>query len=92
MTTEEIKQSIYDAMVAYTINQNQGADEASKQLLRDYCMASATAIANVIPSESGGGSVDLNAYLKKSGGIDGIINQDALGLERIYTQAKRYSK
>ncbi len=30
----------------------------------------------------------------KSGddGIDGIINQDALGLERIYTQAKRYTK
>ena len=73
MTTEEIKQSIYDAMVAYTINQNAGADEASKQLLRDYCMASATAIANVIPSESVGGSVDLNAYLKKSGGIDGIM-------------------
>ncbi len=73
MTTEEIKQSIYDAMVAYTLNQNQGAEEASKQLLRDYCMASATAIANVIPSESGGGGVDLNAYLKKSGGIDGIM-------------------
>ena len=73
MTTEEIKQSIYDAMVAYTLNQNAGADEDSKQLLRDYCMASATAIANVIPSESGGGSVDLNAYLKKSGGIDGIM-------------------
>ena len=73
MTTEEIKQSIYDAMVAYTLNQNAGADEDSKQLLRDYCMASATAIANVIPSESGGGIVDLNAYLKKSGGIDGIM-------------------
>lgn len=26
------------------------------------------------------------------GGIDGIINQDALGLERIYTQAKRYTQ
>jgi restriction system protein len=25
------------------------------------------------------------------GGIDGIINQDALGIERIYTQAKRYT-
>ncbi len=31
---------------------------------------------------------------KKSGdgGIDGIINQDTLGLEKIYTQAKRYTK
>lgn len=30
---------------------------------------------------------------KKSGdgGIDGVINQDALGIERIYTQAKRYT-
>lgn len=26
------------------------------------------------------------------GGIDGIINQDTLGLERIYTQAKRYTQ
>jgi restriction system protein len=27
----------------------------------------------------------------KDGGIDGIINQDKLGIERIYTQAKRYT-
>lgn len=26
------------------------------------------------------------------GGIDGIINQDKLGIDRIYTQAKRYTK
>ena len=25
------------------------------------------------------------------GGIDGIINQDALGLEKVYTQAKRWT-
>lgn len=25
------------------------------------------------------------------GGIDGIINEDKLGLEKIYTQAKRYN-
>jgi len=32
-------------------------------------------------------------HLGKSGddGIDGLINQDALGLERVYIQAKRYS-
>ena len=31
---------------------------------------------------------------KKSfdGGIDGIINEDKLGLEKIYTQAKRYNE
>lgn len=27
----------------------------------------------------------------RDGGIDGIINQDKLGIERIYTQAKRYT-
>ena len=26
------------------------------------------------------------------GGIDGIINEDKLGLEKIYTQAKRYNE
>lgn len=30
--------------------------------------------------------------LSRDGGIDGIINGDALGLERIYIQAKRYQK
>ena len=28
--------------------------------------------------------------LSNDGGIDGIIDQDALGLSRIYVQAKRY--
>ncbi len=28
----------------------------------------------------------------RDGGIDGIINEDKLGLEKIYTQAKRYSE
>lgn len=28
----------------------------------------------------------------KDGGIDGVINQDQLGLEKIYIQAKRYSE
>ena len=40
-----------------------------------------------------GGSDEQNGeVLGKSGddGVDGIINQDALGLERIYIQAKRY--
>ena len=28
----------------------------------------------------------------KDGGIDGVINQDQLGLEKIYIQSKRYSE
>jgi restriction system protein len=41
-----------------------------------------------------GGSVDeAGRALGKSGdgGVDGVIDQDALGLDRIYLQAKRYS-
>lgn len=38
---------------------------------------------------TGGGSV---TQLSNDGGIDGIIDQDVLGLSRVYIQAKRYSK
>lgn len=37
---------------------------------------------------------EIEERIKKQGpdgGIDGIINQDALGLERVYTQAKRWN-
>lgn len=41
----------------------------------------------------GYGSNDTNIVTKKSGdeGIDGIINQDKLGLDKIYIQAKRWN-
>lgn len=35
-------------------------------------------------------SAKVTSYVK-DGGIDGIINQDRLGLDKIYVQAKRYS-
>jgi restriction system protein len=40
----------------------------------------------------GGGDPDLGVHLGRSGdgGIDGIINEDALGLDAVYVQAKRY--
>jgi restriction system protein len=40
-----------------------------------------------------GGSRDFGQIVGQSGdgGIDGIIDQDALGLDRIYVQAKRYA-
>ncbi|SOE92878.1 restriction system protein [Burkholderia sp. D7] len=41
----------------------------------------------------GGSAVDAGRALGKSGdgGVDGVIDQDALGLDRIYVQAKRYA-
>lgn len=41
-----------------------------------------------------GGSEQDGEHLGQShdGGVDGVIRQDALGLERVYVQAKRYAK
>jgi len=41
----------------------------------------------------GGSAADAGRALGKSGddGVDGVIHQDALGLDRIYVQAKRYA-
>jgi restriction system protein len=42
----------------------------------------------------GGSRRDASAQLGRSGdgGVDGVINEDALGLDRIYVQAKRYAR
>ncbi|MBV1701128.1 MAG: restriction endonuclease [Hyphomicrobiales bacterium] len=42
----------------------------------------------------GGSTAEAARALGKSGdgGVDGVIDQDALGLDRIYIQAKRYAK
>lgn len=41
----------------------------------------------------GGRAVDAGRAIGKSGddGVDGVIDQDALGLDRVYVQAKRYA-
>ena len=42
----------------------------------------------------GGSRPDATAQLGRSGdgGVDGVINEDRLGLDRVYLQAKRYSE
>jgi restriction system protein len=41
----------------------------------------------------GGSAVDAGRAIGRSGddGVDGVIDQDALGLDRVYIQAKRYA-
>jgi restriction system protein len=41
----------------------------------------------------GGSAADAGRALGRSGddGVDGVIDQDALGLDRVYIQAKRYA-
>jgi restriction system protein len=42
----------------------------------------------------GGSAAHAGRALGRSGddGVDGVIDQDALGLDRVYVQAKRYSE
>ena len=42
----------------------------------------------------GGSAADAGRAIGRSGddGVDGVIDQDALGLDRVYIQAKRYAK
>ncbi len=42
----------------------------------------------------GGSTADAGRALGRSGddGVDGVIDQDALGLDRVYVQAKRYAE
>lgn len=52
-------------------------------------------IVNLLLSMGFGGSVtDAGRALGRSGddGVDGVIDQDALGLDRVYVQAKRYAQ
>lgn len=46
-----------------------------------------------LPMGYGGSHKDAAAQLGRSGdgGVDGIVNEDRLGLDRIYVQAKRYA-
>jgi restriction system protein len=52
-------------------------------------------VVNLVTAMGYGGSVaDAGQALGQSGdgGVDGVINEDALGLDRIYVQAKRYKE
>jgi restriction system protein len=52
-------------------------------------------IVNLLLSMNYGGSAtDAGRAIGRSGddGVDGVIDQDALGLDRVYIQAKRYAK
>lgn len=50
-------------------------------------------IALLIGMGYGGSDKEAGQALGKSGddGVDGVINQDVLGLDRVYVQAKRYA-
>jgi len=52
-----------------------------------------TVVVDLLVAMGYGGTFGRSTRLGKSGdgGLDGVVNQDALGLDRVYVQAKRYS-
>ena len=56
-------------------------------------LASPPVVQLLIAMGYGGSAIEAGKALGKSGdgGVDGVIDQDALGLDRIYVQAKRYT-
>jgi len=75
---------IEDSLAAELIDRIRGASPAFFERL----------VVDLLLSMGYGGSVeDAGSVLGRSGddGVDGVIDQDALGLDRVYVQAKRYA-
>jgi restriction system protein len=70
----------------------------AQELLDRICKASSEFFERLIVNlllrmGYGGSTADAGRALGRSGddGVDGVINQDALGLDRVYIQAKRFT-
>jgi restriction system protein len=86
-----------DEIIRSTIKQIEGA--LTKELLDRILSASPTffegLIVNLLLAMGYGGSrEDAGQIVGRAGdgGIDGVIDQDSLGLDRVYIQAKRYAR
>lgn len=69
------------------------ADQLLKRVLGQEPVFFEQAVLDLLMAMGYGGAegTATRTQLARDGGIDGIIDQDALGLSRIYVQAKRYS-
>lgn len=67
------------------------ADQLLKRILRQDSIFFEQAVLDLLMAMGYGGAegTATRTQLARDGGIDGIIDQDALGLSRIYVQAKR---
>jgi restriction system protein len=73
-------------------------DSLAKEVLQQLKNVSSTAFENIVVDLMvrmgyGGNFKDAVQALGKTGdeGVDGVINQDSLGINRVYLQAKRYT-
>lgn len=75
------------------LQQSLGAELLSKILASPPEFFERLVVQLLIAMGYGGSAIEAGKALGKSGdgGVDGVIDQDALGLDRIYVQAKRYT-
>ncbi len=76
------------------LQQSLGAELLSKILASPPDFFERLVVQLLIAMGYGGSAIEAGKALGKSGdgGVDGVIDQDALGLDRIYVQAKRYTE
>lgn len=93
-TTEEIKTPVEKLEESYNEIREALRDELLEKLKQiDFYKFENVVIELIIKMGYGGSKVEAKESLTKKSndeGIDGIINEDRLGLDRIYVQAKRW--
>src|SRR5260221_3919664 len=95
MPTLSLQSETPDELLRSTVRQ---IDTALKKELLDRILATSPAfferliVALLLAMGYGGSREEAGKIVGRSGdgGIDGVIDQDALGLDRVYVQAKRY--
>jgi restriction system protein len=75
------------------LQQSLGAELLAKILASPPDFFERLVVQLLIAMGYGGSAIEAGKALGKSGdgGVDGVIDQDALGLDRVYIQAKRYA-
>jgi restriction system protein len=88
LTPDEIIRSAHAEL-----DQSLSAELLAKVLVAPPAFFERLVVQLLVAMGYGGSAADAGRALGKSGdgGVDGVIDQDALGLDRIYVQAKRYA-
>jgi restriction system protein len=78
--------------LAHQINSSLGIELIDRILISTPAFFERVVVSLLLAMGYGGASKDAGKILGKSGddGVDGVIDQDTLGLDRVYIQAKRY--
>lgn len=89
LTPDEVIRSAHEEL-----NDALAADLLAKILSSPPAFFERLIVQLLVAMNYGGTAIEAGKALGKSGdgGVDGVIHQDALGLDRVYVQAKRYTE